>query len=61
MTNEDYAFNDPRRLFALWQELTGEDLLSDLNVSKVPNAKSVDGAKSKPRENQNETQKRRIK
>ncbi len=26
------SFNDPRRLFRLWKELTGEDLLDDLKT-----------------------------
>ena len=26
------SFNDPRRLFRLWKELTGEDLLDDLKM-----------------------------
>lgn len=57
MNNDDYAFNDPRLLFALWKQLTGEDLIGDLNGSNVPNAKSVDGAKRKPRENQKDNEK----
>lgn len=27
------TFNDPRRLFQLWKELTGEDLMSDSKAS----------------------------
>ncbi|EQB68930.1 MAG: hypothetical protein AMDU5_GPLC00005G0003 [Thermoplasmatales archaeon Gpl] len=29
MTESKYDFRDPRRLFELWKELTGEDLLSE--------------------------------
>lgn len=29
MTNNNYNFGDPRKLFELWKELTGEDLLNN--------------------------------
>lgn len=32
MTNDEYNFNDPRLLFKLWKEFTGEDL----TISKAP-------------------------
>lgn len=30
------SFNDPRRLFRLWKELTGEDLLADTKPEPRP-------------------------
>jgi hypothetical protein len=29
MATNNYNFGDPRKLFELWKELTGEDLLND--------------------------------
>ena len=57
----DYQYSDPRLLFELWRELTGEDLLSDITESKEPQGKSVEGDKKEIRAIQKETQKRRIK
>lgn len=34
MTDDKPHFNDPRRLFKLWEELTGEHLMSEKEVKK---------------------------
>ena len=34
------SFNDPRRLFRLWKELTGEDLMSDMREKTERDVKS---------------------
>ena len=54
----DYQYSDPRLLFELWRELTGEDLLSDITESKDPQGKSVEGDKKEIRASQKETQKK---
>ena len=30
---DSFSFNDPRRLFQLWKELTGEDLMPEAKTS----------------------------
>ncbi len=41
MTEHQYDYADPRRLFALYKELTGEDILGSLSGSKDPNEKQA--------------------
>ena len=61
MTDNHYSFNDPKLLFELWKELTGEDLLIDLTENKCPHGKSAEDGKKEIRSKQKETHKRRIK
>ncbi|MCI2412519.1 hypothetical protein [Cuniculiplasma divulgatum] len=41
MTESKYDFRDPRRLFELWKELTGEDLLSEPLPERDPKKKDT--------------------
>ena len=57
----DYQYSDPRLLFKLWRELTGEDLLSDLTEIKAPQENSVKGAKRKREQVRKKSKKMRLK
>lgn len=41
MANGEYKYSDPRRLFELWKELTGEDLLSEPLPERDPKKKDT--------------------
>lgn len=53
MTEGKFDFRDPRRLFELWKELTGEDLFNK-SLKTQPDGKSGQGKTRSMEEKQHE-------